>query len=857
MKLFFMVRLALVVLCCSLLLTGLGTGAGAIANYPDWLSRDPAVRLAREVTTPEAAFQSTRHCTDQVVQVRDYDPTSACVVQMKGWRYALYTHWYWQWGMRTSETLFVVGIGSDTQMYAVEGVPTTYPPLENPGTDTLVYFQANAGLLLYPHFRESLERTEGGYRVAADATKSVNYQEGSPVIAGAAAVSPGGGWLVASTGNGVTRTDMQTGDTRLVSPLAPDPRAGYNATMDVGVSDDGQSVAVGGRMYGNPQFRVITVNDDCGTPLPGNASDQNACPYRDFEPLVQSGAIPAGWPVSLRFSQHGRRLDAFLDRLDGYYQPVSLYASGAVPPTVRYMALGDSFSSGEGDPGSDSGQTPYYLPHTDVAGGPGVPREMCHLSRRSYPFDLMAQADTSIFTPVPDHPVESVACNNAHIGDIISDNPNGYLGQDGRLAGLSTAPLDDLRTEALDQFVPGRLRQADFVDAYQPQALTLGVGGNDVQFAGIIRACATSLVTCSYASDPTDRRNVGESIKSLYPRLLETYMRLTRLDPGAKVYVVGYPRFVNETNPTCPATVNLDYAERQMVDQGVRYLNGVMKAAALSAGVEYVDIEDSLLGHRLCDDGPAYVNGIDFADVFAQEGFHPNASAHAAIARAIERQVGTSDLAGGTYCSTVYPCPVATEPPGLPTFFGDGSVRPTSIAVPTELLLLSGSPIPYWIEKGAEFTVQTALLAAGSTARISLHSTATDLGTPTVTVDGTLTIKLTIPDSVPDGFHTLHIYGMSPSGEAVDLYQIVYVGMKESAAPPAAPGTNGAQNSGATTSGSPRSEAEASGKNVVSDAIRTLPVTIGHYWPYLVPAGLIVGAALCFWLARALLRRPR
>jgi hypothetical protein len=225
-----------------------------------------------------------------------------------------------------------------------------------------------------------------------------------------------------------------------------------------------------------------------------------------------------------------------------------------------------------------------------------------------------------------------------------------------------------------------------------------------------------------------------------------------------------------------PGTTNLDAPERQLVDQGVTYLNQVIRAAAVSAGVGYLDVENALVGHRLCDSPDAYVNAINLTNLTAPETFHPTAAGHIAEAQAIAAQLGGKDLADSAYCAhAVYPCPHLTDPPELPSFFADSSARPVALAIPSELFIGTNPVFRYSVEKGVEFVIQTSLLAAGSVAHIELHSDPLALGGATVGSDGSLVRSLTLPDTVPTGYHTLHIYGTSPSGEAVDIYQILYV----------------------------------------------------------------------------------
>ncbi|HET9434425.1 MAG TPA: hypothetical protein VFO37_11745, partial [Chitinophagaceae bacterium] len=66
-------------------------------------------------------------------------------------------------------------------------------------------------------------------------------------------------------------------------------------------------------------------------------------------------------------------------------------------------------------------------------------------------------------------------------------------------------------------------------------------------------------------------------------------------------------------------------------------------------------------------------------------------------------------------------------------------------------------------------------LQPGSTVNIEIHSDPINLGDYTVQQDGGLSEDIILPPTIPAGFHTLHIYGNSYSGESVDLTQVIEV----------------------------------------------------------------------------------
>lgn len=726
------------------------------AEVPDWGAGEPVARVSNNVVTDQEVAASREACVWQAVLVRDYAPAQACVTQMNGWRYALYDHFYTRFGMQTSERLFVVGIGTDMKMYVVQGMPTSVSPVSNPGSSALIYHDYNSVIAVYKNYLEYLVWNGQDYDLSGKPPHVVTVGDGREMVARTIAVSRGGVWIAAETQNGIAQIDLANYSVRIVAPVVSNHA--LNEVVELAISDNGYYVAVAGRLYSGRQLAVI----DTRICTNGN------CSRTDLTPLYGSAAIPDGWPISPQFGTDGARLEIFIDRAFGNYTQVSVYPYGSAPPSVRYLALGDSFSSGEGD-----GDPTYYLAHTDDR----AKGETCHTSSRSYPFLIAAYAGLNAFEGLLSIPVRSVACSGAKISDVIGSTS--YTGQGGRIAGESSSRANELRVAALNDFVPGRIRQQDFVERYQPKALSLSIGGNDVQFAHILSLCARSITTCDYASQPTDRRNLGDSITALYPKLIDVYTQLNRSDPSARIFAVGYPRFINPTEELCPLSINLDAQERLMIDEGVKYLNAVTKAAAATVGIGYLDIEDALAAHRGCDDPGGYVNAIDIVSALFGTvdlgTFHPNELGNEAIARSIVTQA-SGDLADFPYCiSNRYPCPRETVVPLLPGFFGDSAVRSPRIALPSELVKYTFSGVPYLVTKAIEINLAAYTLATGSKVRAEIHSDVTVLGEYRAGTDGALNVSILLPDSIPSGYHTLHLYGQSPSGEELDMYQIVNV----------------------------------------------------------------------------------
>lgn len=104
-------------------------------------------------------------------------------------------------------------------------------------------------------------------------------------------------------------------------------------------------------------------------------------------------------------------------------------------------------------------------------------------------------------------------------------------------------------------------------------------------------------------------------IDSQFNNFKDVYNQLKEASPTSKIYVVGYPQFITSTLNYCGPNTPLNAIERKIMTEGVTYMNQVIKAAASEADVNYIDIEDSMGHHILCDAdfSNQYVNGLESA----------------------------------------------------------------------------------------------------------------------------------------------------------------------------------------------------------------------------------------------------
>lgn len=271
-------------------------------------------------------------------------------------------------------------------------------------------------------------------------------------------------------------------------------------------------------------------------------------------------------------------------------------------PATKYVAIGDSYSSGEG--------TEDYIPPSDSNG--------CHRSPHAYPRLLV---DNNV---VPYY-LTFVACSGAKTGNVL----NGQNGEPSQLDALGE----------------------------DTALVTLGVGGDDLDFADVLEGC---LYKSQAAWNPFTncQRVYGNHVSDLLldvltrkpeqnglNRLQYVIARIQERAPHAKIVVIGYPRLFPEGGtagaldkflPGIPehACYLIRESDQRWIDQNERQLNGAIAASARSMGAQYVDVSNASSGHELCAGGsPDFFNGIKPSEVVGS--FHPTHYGQQQIANAI------------------------------------------------------------------------------------------------------------------------------------------------------------------------------------------------------------------------------
>lgn len=264
-------------------------------------------------------------------------------------------------------------------------------------------------------------------------------------------------------------------------------------------------------------------------------------------------------------------------------------ACGTVDPPVNppnYVALGDSYTAG-----------PLILPQSlDPLG--------CLRSGRNYPH---------LVAPATGMELRDVSCSGATTDDMTEPQ------------GVTPGP---------------NAPQFDALDA-STAIVTLGIGGNDIGFSGIIEDCVAVL---PFGSPCTDLYTGGghdvlaARIAATAPKVASVLDGIRDRAPNARVFVVGYPAILPEDGHGCWPVLPLAWDDIDYLRGVEKALNAMLAATAAAHGAEFVDTYAPSIGHDACRaPGTRWVEPIvpltDAAPV------HPNAAGEQGMADVVEARM--------------------------------------------------------------------------------------------------------------------------------------------------------------------------------------------------------------------------
>jgi hypothetical protein len=283
--------------------------------------------------------------------------------------------------------------------------------------------------------------------------------------------------------------------------------------------------------------------------------------------------------------------------------------SRAQPTPFSYVALGDSFSAGEGVvPFLQSGST-------------------CHRSSRAY--------STWVQPPGYAKPLYAIASGSAAPGaggtNLYGSRENVRSGGGATWAswacsGATTANVLPRSLGGAPQGTAART-QIDSATLAGANLVTLTIGGNDAGYVDVLVSCG--LGNCN---TPAFERSRAAIIDRMKPRLEKVYRAIAAKAPNARIVVLGYPQPfpAAKARQACSALGPFQGEQDMLRRLGVR-LNGTIRSAVADVArsgvkVEYVPMAGRFEGHEVCGSKGAWINGIRMSSTgFGLDpgSFHP------------------------------------------------------------------------------------------------------------------------------------------------------------------------------------------------------------------------------------------
>jgi lysophospholipase L1-like esterase len=233
--------------------------------------------------------------------------------------------------------------------------------------------------------------------------------------------------------------------------------------------------------------------------------------------------------------------------LAGLAPPMTTAGGGQ---TKSYVALGDSYTAG-----------PIIATQQQNPVG-------CLRSDHNYPHLVAAALQVSVF--------RDVSCSGAGTEDMTEP-------QD-----VNPGPANPPQFDGLNK---------------STQLVTVGIGGNDIGFNEIVRACATADRSSTPCQDRYLRGSndeIQDRIAKAGPRIGDVLKGIRRRSPKARVFVVNYLSILPETGSGCWPQVPFADADVPYLRAKQHELNAELAKQAKARKAKLVDAFRASVGHDAC-----------------------------------------------------------------------------------------------------------------------------------------------------------------------------------------------------------------------------------------------------------------
>ena len=279
---------------------------------------------------------------------------------------------------------------------------------------------------------------------------------------------------------------------------------------------------------------------------------------------------------------------------------------------LQAVAMGDSYSSGEGALGPNEG----YLLGTDIE-----EENECHRALAAYGVQMKPPTSSVSYqllstTEGTGFEWQFIACSGARTFNVLS-------------SGMPKYPAED---EQLDQ---------GHVNA-DTDLVTITIGGNDALFALVLDRCVWNFPPTSNCFDaiyPGTTEKFGDLLKmrlegQVVDAVTDVYEEIkSKSMDNATVVALGYPLLLS-AGSGCIAAPFITNDERNEIRTLGALLNEQLSVAARRAGVHFIpEVATEFEGHNVCDTQP-WILGAQLEHVHS---FHPTPEGQLAYARLLER----------------------------------------------------------------------------------------------------------------------------------------------------------------------------------------------------------------------------
>jgi hypothetical protein len=269
--------------------------------------------------------------------------------------------------------------------------------------------------------------------------------------------------------------------------------------------------------------------------------------------------------------------------------------------TPKYVAMGDSFSSGEGNPSFENGTDEDNV-------------NKCHRSSQAYPRLLQHDQDLNL------GPTAFVACSGATTWNVL----NGQENEPAQVKALST----------------------------DTKVVTITIGGNDVGFKDFATACTVGICNFSTTAYSTIVSKINNELPASLKKVLDTIAN--KVSSSTKVYIVGYPHIAPSKMPTGASSAcwplngqfddrspkkNDGAAVRDVVTKLNTTIFNTVKGTNDGRFV-YVSPNETgspFTGHDWCTGNNSYFGIVQLPNY--EHSFHPNGAGHAAYKEVVKAAI--------------------------------------------------------------------------------------------------------------------------------------------------------------------------------------------------------------------------